>query len=177
MSTTRNPQGLPAAHANGQMDRSVFYQALGLALFIAICFAAAGIGSWFTSASVATWYQTLQRPAYNPPDWVFGPVWSVLYLSMAIAAWLVWHRSRGASGPLRIFAVQLALNITWSALFFGLRNPGAAFAEILLLWAAILATVFAFFRQSRLASGLLLPYLIWVTFAAALNFSIWRLNP
>ena len=177
MSKTRNPQHLPAAHANGQMDRPVFSQVLGLAFFIAICFASAGIGSWFTSASVTTWYQTLQRPAYNPPDWVFGPVWSVLYLSMAVAAWRVWRQSRRAFGPLYLFAVQLALNITWSALFFGLRNPGAAFAEILLLWAAILATLITFARQSRLTGGLLVPYLLWVTFAAALNFSIWRMNP
>ncbi|MCP5111321.1 MAG: tryptophan-rich sensory protein [bacterium] len=150
---------------------------LGLVLSIVLCFAASGIGSLFTAASVSTWYQALERPAWNPPDWVFGPVWSALYLSMAIAARLVWRRRERTARPLLIFGVQLFLNVLWSALFFGLRSPGTAFVGILLLWAAILATIQAFARISRPAGWLLIPYLLWVTFAAALNFSIWRLNP
>jgi tryptophan-rich sensory protein len=120
----------------------------------------------------------LLKPAWNPPAWVFGPVWTVLYLMMAVAAWLVWRRRGFAGAPwaLGLFVLQLALNTLWSAIFFGLRRPGVAAIEILLLWLAILATLIAFAPVSRLAAILLAPYLAWVTFAAVLNFTIWRMN-
>jgi len=110
---------------------------------------------------------------------LFGPVWSVLYLAMAVAGWMVWRREgfSGAAAPLAVFGVQLALNVLWSGVFFGLRLPGVAFVEILALWAAILATILLFRRVSTPAALLLVPYLAWVTFAAVLNFEIWRLNP
>jgi benzodiazapine receptor len=152
--------------------------AIGLVVLIAICFGAAGLGSLFTTPSVGGWYGTLRKPAWTPPNWVFGPVWSLLYLSMAIAAWLVWCRAgiSGARLPLALFALQLALNVSWSAIFFSAHMPGLAFAEIVLLWLMILATIVSFWPVSRTAGWLMLPYLLWVAFAAALNYSIWRLN-
>jgi tryptophan-rich sensory protein len=151
--------------------------ALGLAAWIALCFVAAAIGGRLTATSVDGWYDTLRKPAWNPPKWVFAPVWSALYLMMAVAAWLVWRQpgTRRSRVPLVLFAVQLGLNVGWSALFFGLRSPGAAAIEIVVLWVAILATTVAFWRLQRLAGLLLLPYLAWVAFAAALTVAIWRL--
>jgi translocator protein len=162
---TGRPQGLPA-------------QLLGLFAFSAICFAAAGIGALFTDPSVNGWYQQLRKPGWTPPDYVFGPVWSALYLAMAIAGWLVWRNRglRGARIPLVAFGIQLALNVAWSALFFGLRSPAAAFFDIWLLWSAILVTIILFWPISHLAGLLLVPYLGWVSFAAVLNLAIWRLN-
>lgn len=152
---------------------------LVLALFVMICLAIAGLGAAWTNLSVGDWYATLNKPSWNPPKWVFGPVWTTLYIMMAVAAWLVW-RTKGladARVPLLLFGAQLCLNAAWSALFFGRRNPGIAFADIVLLWIAILATIVAFGRVSNLAAILLVPYLSWVSFAAALNWSIWRMNP
>jgi tryptophan-rich sensory protein len=143
-----------------------------------ICFAAAGIGGAFTASSVRTWYQDIAKPSWNPPEWVFGPVWSVLYLMMGVSVWLVW-RSGGMAGArtaLILFGIQLALNAVWSIIFFGARNPGFAFIEILLLWCAIVVTIAAFWAHSKVASGLLVPYLAWSSFAACLNFTIWRMN-
>ncbi|MBI3910133.1 MAG: tryptophan-rich sensory protein [Armatimonadetes bacterium] len=151
---------------------------LALAAFVAFCFTVAGIGGAWTSTSLESWYASLRKPAWTPPEAVFGPVWSALYLAMAVAAWLVWRRAgfRGAARPLALFAAQLALNLAWTWIFFGLRRPGAAFGEVALLWAAILATVLTFRRVSSPAAWLLVPYLLWVSYAAALNFAIWRLN-
>jgi len=151
---------------------------VSLVLCVVVCFAAAGLGGWATSTSVGTWYQTLRRPTWNPPDWLFGPVWTLLYLAMAVALWLVlqrvpWPQCRAAVG---LFALQLALNVAWSALFFGLRRPDLAAAEVLLLWVAIAATMVAFARLAPAAGWLLLPYLAWVSFASALNIAVWRLN-
>jgi len=156
---------------------SVRRQLLAFLICLGVCFAAAGVGSLFTSTSVTTWYPTLIKPEWTPPDWVFGPVWSTLYAMMAVAAWLVWRR-RGSETQqaLRIFALQLALNVLWSVLFFGLRLPGVAFAEIILLWLAIGVTARVFGRISTSAGLLFLPYFAWVGFAAILNFAIWRLN-
>jgi tryptophan-rich sensory protein len=152
-------------------------QAAALGVSLAVCFAAAGLGSLFTRASVSSWYQTLAKPSYAPPDWVFGPVWSLLYAMMAVAAWLVWRQGAATAGSaLRLFALQLALNVAWSALFFGLRLPGWAAVELAALWLAIAATAAAFARRSPAAAGLLVPYLAWVAFAGVLNFGIWRLN-
>jgi translocator protein len=153
-------------------------QTIGLAASIAVCFGAAGIGSMLTTPSIGGWYAALARPAWTPPNWVFGPVWSLLYLAMAVAAWLVWRRAgfSGSGLALTLFAAQLAVNVCWSAIFFGAHRPGLAFAEIILLWFLILATMFAFRPLSRAAVWLMAPNLLWVAFAATLNFSIWRLN-
>ena len=151
---------------------------IGLIVLLVVCFAAAGIGGAVTTPKIATWYAALAKPNWNPPNWIFGPVWSVLYLCMAIAAWLVWRQGglAGAATPLALFAVQLVLNLAWSWLFFGFENPGLAFVDILLLWAAIAATMAAFWFRSTVAGLLFVPYLAWVSFAAVLNFVVWRLN-
>ncbi|MBL8829732.1 MAG: tryptophan-rich sensory protein [Planctomycetaceae bacterium] len=151
---------------------------VGLVVSLVLCFAAAGIGGWLTSLSINGWYRTLMMPSFAPPDWIFGPVWTALYLMMAVAAWLVWRerRVRPATVPLAIFAGQLILNIAWSGLFFALQSPGLAAGEVVLLWLAILATIIAFRRVSSFAATLLVPYLLWVSFATVLNFAIWRLN-
>ncbi len=153
-------------------------QVLGLVVCIAVCFAAAGLGGLWTSSSVDGWYRTLSKPAWNPPGWVFGPVWTVLYLCMGVALWLVWREAGFARGgaAIAVFLLQLVLNAAWSGLFFGLQRPGAAFADIVALWLAIAATVVLFWPISKLAGGLLVPYLGWVSFAAGLNYAIWRLN-
>lgn len=151
---------------------------LALGVCVAGCFAAAGIGGVATARSVGTWYQELAKPPFSPPDWVFGPVWTVLYLMMGVAAWLVWRRAglRDGAAALTLFGVQLALNAAWSWLFFGFRLPGVAFVELLVLWAAIAATLVAFWRTTLAAGLLMVPYLAWVSFAAALNLALWRLN-
>ena len=153
-------------------------QALGLAGWLLLTFVAAAIGA-FASIDAGAFYGELMRPSWAPPGWIFGPVWSTLYVLMAVAAWWVW-RARGFGGAriaLMLFIAQLAANALWSWLFFVWHQGGLAFAEVLLLWGMIAATVVAFWRVSRLAAALLLPYLAWVTFAAALNFTVWKLNP
>jgi len=151
---------------------------IGLVVSIAICFGASALGATFTTPAIPGWYAALNKPSWTPPNWVFGPVWSALYLMMAISAWLIWRRA--AATPvalaLALFFVQLAANVLWSVLFFGRQMPGAAFADIVVLWCLILATVIVFWRTSPLAGVLLVPYLVWVTFAAALNGAIWRMN-
>ena len=157
---------------------STIRQALGLALSVVICFVVAGVGSLFTRPAIEGWYAALGKPSWTPPNWVFGPVWTVLYLAMATAAWLVWRRAgfAGARLPLTLFALQLVLNLVWTGVFFGLQMPGAAFAEIGLLWLFILVTAIAFWPISRVAAWLMVPYLVWVAYAATLNYGIWRLN-
>lgn len=144
--------------------------------WLLLCFGAATLGAFF---SPGEWYAALAKPSWNPPAWLFGPVWSALYTMMAVAAWLIWRRGGFAAQrrPLALFLTQLTLNAAWSPLFFGLKNPGLAFAEILLLWLAILATLISFLRLSKFAGWLLAPYLAWVSFAAVLNFTLWRMNP
>ena len=151
---------------------------IGLAVSILICFGAAGLGSLMTTPFISGWYAALWKPAWTPPNWLFGPVWSALYLSMAISAWLVWRKLGvpGAKFALLLFAVQLVLNAGWSGIFFTLHLPGVAFAEVLLLWVSILVTALAFWPLSRAAGWLMVPYLLWVSFASALNYAIWRLN-
>ena len=124
-------------------------------------------------------YAQLNKPEWNPPGWVFGPVWTLLYAMMAVAAWLIWKQGGFAaeSRPMELFLGQLSLNAAWSPLLFGLREPGIAFAEIVIQWLAIVGTITAFYRLNRAAAGLLLPYLAQVTFAAVLNFTLWRRNP
>jgi benzodiazapine receptor len=148
---------------------------LALAGWLLLCFAAASLGAVFMPGD---WYAALKKPAWNPPGWMFGPVWSALYMMMAVAAWLVWQRGGFAAQrrPLGFFLAQLALNALWTPLFFGLHQPGVAFAEIVLLWLAIAWTIVAFWPLHRVAAGLLVPYLAWVSFAAVLNGTLWRLN-
>ena len=155
------------------------FQWVALAFLLFICLGAAGLGAAATNLSVEDWYAALNKPSWNPPNWLFAPVWTTLYIGMAAAAWLVWRRNGLAAAwlPLLLFGVQLFLNSAWSALFFGMRSPGIAFIDIVLLWIAILATTVAFGRVSNLAATLMVPYLGWVTFATALNWSIWRMNP
>lgn len=151
---------------------------LGLVGWFLLVFAAAAVGSWFTAQSVGTWYQVLRKPPWNPPDWVFGPVWTLLYLLMAVAAWLVWRRT-GLSGAPQVwgaFFLQLALNVVWSALFFGLRSPLVALLDLILLIAAIVMTILCFLKTSRTGAWLLLPYLAWVLYALTLNVAIVMMN-
>ena len=158
--------------------RSVFTQCVAFGVFLTVCFGTAAVGAWLTSQSVGSWYRTLAKPSWTPPDWLFGPVWSSLYLLMASAGWLVWRKRAWPAirFTMLLFAGQLALNALWSGLFFALRAPAIAFAEILVLWLAIGATTRAFWRVSQAAGWLLLPYLAWSSFAAVLNLAIWRLN-
>jgi translocator protein len=153
-------------------------QAAGLVGWLAFTFAAAALGA-VASAGAGAFYAELRRPAWAPPGWLFGPVWSALYALMGVAAWQVWRaRARvDTRGALWLYVVQLAANALWSWLFFGWRQGGLAFAEVLVLWCLILATFVAFRRINALAAVLLLPYLGWVTFASALTFAVWRLNP
>ena len=148
----------------------------GLIGWSALCFSAASLGAVFMPGE---WYATIRKPSWNPPGWIFGPVWSALYAMMAVAAWLVWKRGGFAAQrrPLALFLAQLVLNAAWTPLFFGLHWPGIAFAEITLLWLAIAATLATFRHVSHPAAWLLAPYLAWVSFAAALNFVLWRMNP
>lgn len=157
---------------------SNFVRGIGLVLFLAVCLGVGGAGAFATSPEIAGWYRTINKPSWNPPDFVFGPVWTTLYVLMGVSAWLVWKPAgfRAAAAPLAIFAGQLGLNCAWSFIFFGAHQPGWAFGEIVLLWLAIVATMVAFARRSRLACWLLSPYLAWVSFASVLNFAIWRLN-
>ncbi|MEW4454108.1 TspO/MBR family protein [Bremerella sp. JC817] len=164
--------------ANNPRTTPVWQQVVALAGWLVLCFAAAGVGSSFTLPQIGTWYAELNKPSFNPPNWIFGPVWSTLYLMMAIAAWLTWRKSGWSSAPfaLILFCIQLLLNTAWSVLFFGLQNPVAAAFDIVLLWGAILATIIAFWPHSRVAALLLVPYLAWVSFASILNFTIVALN-
>lgn len=150
-------------------------------LFICIAAAqAAGlIGTIFTMPAIDSWYATLARPELAPPNWIFGPVWTTLYVLMGIAAFLVWQKGldkKEVKIALSIFGVQLVLNTLWSIIFFGLQSPGWAFVEIIILWTAIAATIVAFARVSKVAAWLLAPYILWVSFAGYLNFMIFWLN-
>jgi benzodiazapine receptor len=141
--------------------------------------AAGALGAIATAPAISGWYRLLNKPAFNPPAWVFGPAWTVLYLLMGVALFLVWSktpRTPTANLALIFFAVQLALNVAWSYIFFGLRAPFPALIEIIILWFAILVTVIYFFKVSKAAGALMVPYLLWVTFATVLNGAIWLLN-
>ncbi len=146
-----------------------------LAAFIAACLAAASTGALFRPGD---WYERLAKPWWRPPNWLFGPAWAVLYTMIAISGWLVWREAgfAGAAVPLFVYGLQLVANAAWSAIFFGLRRPDLAFLELGVLWLLILLTIVLFAPVSAQAAWLLVPYLVWVTFAGALNFSIWRRN-
>lgn len=159
--------------------RSGLSSLLGLLAFVVLCLGASWVAGWATSTSVATWYPTLEKPWYTPPDGAFAPVWLALYLLMAVAGWRVWRRvgfTEGGVLALGLFALQLVLNVLWPLLFFGLQEIGWALLEIALLALAILATTVAFWRIDRGAGILMLPYLAWVAFAGLLNLGFWRLN-
>lgn len=169
MPTPKEPSVFPATN---------FRQIRGLVFWLAIAFAAAAIGA-VASINASTYYAHLTQPAWAPPASVFGPMWSALYFLMAVAAWLVWRVAgfRSARGALTLFLVQLALNALWSWLFFAWHRGAFAFADIVLLWLLIVMTLVAFWRIRPLAGALLVPYLLWVSFASALNYAVWQLNP
>lgn len=146
---------------------------------ILICQLAGVIGNVFTNVSVDDWYQTLQKPSFTPPGGVIGIVWTILFLLVGISLYIVWNKfpqNKNSKQALIIFGIQLVLNILWSAFFFGLRNPLLAFIEILVLGLAIIANMLAFYKVSKISSYLLIPYLLWVSFASYLNFSLWKIN-
>jgi len=153
--------------------------ALGLLVAVLVPLGVGALGSVATLGSVGDWYPTLVRPSFAPPSWVFGPVWTALYVLMGVASWLVWrqrHARPEARGALALYAVQLAFNLAWSALFFGLRRPGLALAEIVVLLALIGWTTLRFAALSRTAGALMVPYVCWVGFATVLNGAFWWLN-
>jgi tryptophan-rich sensory protein len=153
--------------------------AIRLVVAIVLPLVVGGLSGYATAQGVRSWYPTLVKPFFNPPAWVFGPVWTMLYILMGVAAFLVWRRGLtvdGVKAALGLFLVQLALNGLWSILFFGMQSPGLALIEIVVLWIAIAATIRAFSRVSPAGAGLLAPYLAWVSFATLLNGSIWWLN-
>lgn len=175
-----------------------------LILCVVICESVGIAGTFFTTPTLDNWYLTIQKPSWNPPGWLFGPVWTCLYLMMGVSVWLIWSQYTVALQNNTIapagndmtatpathlhgkttsftlcfvcFAIQLVLNGIWTPLFFGLKNPGLAFADICALWLAIVATIVVFYRVNKLASWLLIPYWCWVSFASVLNFTLWQLN-
>jgi benzodiazapine receptor len=150
-----------------------------LILCLIVCQLAGFVGSLFTSPRIPAWYASLNKPSFTPPNWVFSPVWISLFVIMGISLFLVWQKTLRhpyVRVALLWFVVQLALNMLWSIIFFGLKSPFFAFIEIIFLWIAILITIIRSFRVSRLPGVLLIPYILWVSFAAVLNFSIWNLN-
>ncbi|MEX2145074.1 MAG: TspO/MBR family protein, partial [Candidatus Spechtbacterales bacterium] len=150
-----------------------------LVITIGVSLSTGAIGSFFTAPAISDWYAGLVKPVLNPPSWIFGPVWTTLYILMGIAAFLIWKRGlkrKDVKIALGIFGGQLVLNTLWSIIFFGLQNPGLALVNIAVLWLAIVWTAVVFYKISRLAAYLLVPYLLWVSFASYLNYSIWLLN-
>jgi len=161
------------------MARSRRSQFLILIASIIICQLAGVVGSIFTTPAIPTWYAGLNRPSLTPPNWLFAPVWTFLFLLMGISLFLVWRKSQPTARrrlALSIFAIQLVLNVLWSLVFFGLRSPLGGLIVIGLLWVAILLTIVSFWKISKTASVLLLPYILWVSFAAILNSYLWKLN-
>jgi tryptophan-rich sensory protein len=164
---------------SGTMRNMSIRDILKLVVSIVTCLGAGAIGSIFTRSAIPTWYATLEKPSFNPPNWLFAPVWTFLYILMGVAAFLVWRKgleNRQVRIALIVFLIQLVLNALWSVVFFGLESPLYGLIVISILWIAILVNVIKFFRISRVASVLMWPYLLWVTFAAVLNSSIWLLN-
>jgi tryptophan-rich sensory protein len=150
-----------------------------LAMFVALCLGIGALGAAVTATSVATWYAGLAKPSFTPPDAVFGPVWTVLYVMMGVAAWRVWRTADRDTrrGPLTLFALQLALNLGWTVVFFGLQKIGSAVATIIVLDVGVIVTTLAFRTVDRPATLLMVPYLLWIAFATVLNIAIWRVNP
>jgi len=146
-----------------------------LVVSIVICEAAGIVGSFATMPAIGTWYATLAKPAWTPPGWLFGPVWVTLFFLMGISLYLVW-KEKPKMKELPFFPLQLGLNVLWSFLFFGIQRPDWAFYEIIFLWLAILGNIIVFYKVDKRAAYLLVPYICWVTIAAALNYSVWMLN-
>lgn len=151
---------------------------LAFVVFLFICLGAAQLGSLFTIPSLDDWYQQIQKPAWTPPNWVFAPVWTLLYVSMAVAAWGVWkERDRQSVAlPIGLFFAQLLVNVLWSYLFFTLHLPGWALLDLVILWVLILFTLITFYRVKAWAGLILIPYLLWVAYAGTLNAAIWQMN-
>jgi len=147
-----------------------------LLLSVLLTQGAGGIGAIATTPKIGTWYSTLVKPTFSPPNWLFGPVWTLLFLMMGVAFYLIWMEGKRAHKALVVFGIQLVLNILWSFLFFGAESPGAAVIEIVLLWIMILVTIVKFSKISKTAAWLLVPYLFWVSFASILNMAIFQLN-
>jgi translocator protein len=168
----------PHNHAPDSRSSSVsaLRQAVALVGWLTLCFAAAGTSLFVTTDG---WFESLRKPVWNPPPWIFGPVWTLLYAMMAVAAWLVWRDGgwKAHRRALGVFCLQVLFNAMWTPLFFAAHQPGVAFLDIVLLWITLAVTTVLFWRISTLAGLLLLPYLGWTTFAAVLNFTIWRMNP
>lgn len=175
-SRIKSPLAKPAASFfvyNGEMKYVKMAAGAGISL------AAGFIGSYFTAPAIPAWYAALLKPELAPPNWIFAPVWTLLFILMGVAAGLVWDKGlsrREVKIGLGLFGLQLVLNTLWSIIFFGWQNPGGAFAEIIALWLMIAATIYAFYKVSRPAAWMLAPYIIWVSFAAYLNYAIWQLN-
>jgi len=161
------------------MPRNRLVDLIVLAFFVALCLGIGALGAAVVASSVDTWYAELAKPPFTPPDRLFGPVWTVLYVLMAIAAWRVWRATDRDTrrGPLTLFALQLALTLGWTVVFFGLQKIGAAVATIVVLDVGVAVTTLAFRPIDRWAGLLMVPYLAWVAFATVLNIAIWRLNP
>jgi tryptophan-rich sensory protein len=161
------------------MDSERSRNILKLVISIVACQCAGLIGSIFTMPAISTWYETLAKPSFTPPNWLFAPAWVTLYVLMGVAVFLVWRKGLGienVKAALITFLVQLVLNVLWSAIFFGAKSLVGGAVVIVLLWIAILFTILRFFKISTVAGGLLIPYILWVTFASALNISILALN-
>ena len=153
---------------------------LKLIIAIAICQLIGNIGTIFTISAISTWYVTLQKPSFTPPNWLFGPVWTTLFTLIGISLYLVWNKgleNKNVKSSIFIFFLQLVLNVFWSFLFFGLKFPFYAFIEIIILWIAIAVTIFKFYNVSKKAGLIIIPYLVWVSVALALNYYVWILNP
>ena len=161
------------------MPRNRLVDLIGLAFFVVLCLGIGALGAAVVATSVDTWYADLAKPPFTPPDRVFGPIWTVLYVLMAIAAWRVWRAADRDTrrGPLTLFALQLALTLGWTVVFFGLEKIGAAVATIVVLDVGVVVTTLAFRSIDRWAGLLMVPYLAWVVFATVLTIAIWRLNP
>lgn len=145
---------------------------------ISICEGAGILGSLFTFSAIPTWYATLNKPSFSPPNWVFGPVWTILYFMMGISLYLIWiSKSKQKQNAFILFFIQLGLNTLWSIVFFGLKNPTFAFIDIIALWIAIILTIQSFYKINKFAGYLLIPYFVWVSFASILNLFIVILNP
>ncbi len=159
--------------------KQVMKHSVSLLIAVAIPLLVGAVGGLATSSSLSDWYPSLVKPSWNPPNWVFGPVWTILYVLMGVAAWRVWRKGPndpGVRSGLILFGVQLFFNLLWSLVFFGLRMPGGALVEIAITWILILATLVSFYRIDRTAGLLLVPYQLWATFATVLNAAIWWLN-
>lgn len=172
----RKQEGIRTVSGHGSSMTVLIYQWTVLLFLLAVTLVPSFVIGWSIRPSIEGWYRTLRKPSWTPPGWLFGPVWTVLYIAMSVACWLVWREDPGATLCFRLFAAQLILNHAWSLLFFWLKKPGLAFAELVVLWAFILATTASFALRVPLAAQLMLPYLAWVSFAGLLNFRIWRDN-